>query len=522
MAEHADTRYWIGCVDDDQGFLESVGRLVDRTIRERPIDIPCEVELAIGAAQFNEALAEMNAEGSELAVLIADQVMPECSGLELIEQVREKRPGTSCVLLTGYAGMESARYAINHRLLDRYVSKPIENELDFAEVVTSELERFHLRRVEGIQAAQIRRQTTALQLANEHLEQLKHVAERVAYFSRDLRTLDLEEVLDLICNKAPELFGAKSCFLFVPDRDNQLTLWRERRVNCAAPVPPGIDVNRVLREAMATRRPAVATERGWCLGSVAEIADSQGCVVMPLWLTRDENFEPPSTPEQMMNTDTMPALLCLCGIENPGKVSRQVLEYKVLLINDILGANIANALAHIETDRLAHQDSLTSVRTRRVFDSLLTSEWLRFKRYDSTFAVILVDVDHLKEVNDTHGHAAGDEVLCRIAEVLDRESRRCDTVARYGGDEFAVICPETDIAGARVVADRIHAGVAQVEFSFATEGGGDGERGRPSVSIGVACANGKSSDAELLEAADRALYESKQAGRNRVSTERGA
>jgi len=516
MQRASDTTYWIGCVDDDQAFLESVGRLVRRTIREHPAPALCEVELAIGPDQLFEAADEMDAEGAELALLITDQIMPGCSGLELIERVKKNRPITSCVLLTGYAGLESARYAINNRLLNRYVCKPIESEKDFSEVIVSEVERFHLRRTEVMQAAQIRRQAEALSLANEHLERMKEIAEKVAYFSRDLRTLDLDEVLDLVSSKAPALFGAKSCFLFVPDRNNVLTLWRERRTNCLAHVPPSVDINKVMREAMATRKPAVAGERAWCLGAASDIADGEGCVVMPLWLNRG------GAPLDgglvvLEQSDEVPALLCLCGIEDTDSLSRQVLEYKVLLINDILGANIANALAHTETDRLAHEDSLTGARTRRVFDSVLAAEWERFGRYEAPFCVALVDVDLLKQINDSHGHATGDEVLCKIAEVMDKQSRRCDTVVRYGGDEFGLMLPETDIAGALVVLKRVQEDLAKATFSFLPDGAEPGAE-RPAVSIGIACSRGKESAADVVDAADRSLYQAKQAGRNRISS----
>ena len=517
MGQASDTTYWIGCVDDDQSFLESAGRLVSRTVREQPTPVPCEVELAIGPDQLFEAADEMDAEGAELALLITDQIMPNCSGLELIERVKKDRPTTSCVLLTGYAGLESARYAINNRLLNRYVCKPIENEKDFSEVIVSELERFDLRRTEGIQAAQIRRQAEALKLANEHLEQMRGIAERVAYFSRDLRTLDLDEVLDLVSSKAPALFGAKSCFLFVPNGNNELTLWRERRINCIANVPPSIDINKVLREAMMTRRPAVAGERGWCLGAASDVTDGKGCVVMPLWLNRTGE-----TPAQTLavsgKDDDVPALLCLCGIEETGNLSRQVLEYKVLLINDILGANIANALAHTETDRLAREDSLTGTKTRRVFDSILAAEWERFQRYESPFCIALIDADLLKQTNDSFGHAAGDEVLRQIADVMNRQSRRCDTVARYGGDEFGLILPETGIDGAVVILKRIQDAIERAAFSFLPDGSSAGG-GRPTVSIGAACPNGKASAEEVVEAADRSLYQAKRAGRNRISLE---
>jgi len=522
MEPASDTKYWIGCVDDDQAFLESTGKLISRALARDTAAVSCDVELALGVAQFDEAAEEMTAEGAELALLIADQIMPNCSGLELIERVKKDHPATSFVLLTGYAGLESARYAINNQLLDRYVCKPIEDEKDFAQVVMSELERFHLRRTEAVQAAQIQRQAEALRLANERLERMKKIAENVAYFSRELRTLDLDEVLDLVCSKAPQLFGAKSCLLFVPDANNKLTLWRERRVGCIAHVPPDVDINKVIREAMTTRKPAVATERDWCLGAANDAANRDGCVVMPLWLSR-EGAALPESPVQVDDGSDMPALLCLCGIENPENLARHILEYKVLLISDILGANLANALAHSETDRLAHEDSLTGAKTRRVFDSAIAAEWERFERYESPFCVALIDVDHLKHTNDTYGHAAGDEVLRKIADIAERKSRRCDTIARYGGDEFGLILPETGIGGAMVVLARIQEAIDETVFSFTPASGAADSpaMARSTVSVGVACSIGRSFVAEVIAAADRALYECKQTGRDRISTGAG-
>ena len=183
MPEQAsEHRYWIGCVDDDQPFLDSVGRLVHRTLEGERCEVHCEVELASGATQFAQVDQEMRTEGYDLALLITDQMMPSCTGLELIERVKNGHPDTSCVLLTGYAGLESARYAINHRLLDRYVCKPIEDLDQFSELVLGEVERHHLRRVEADQACEIVRRTRELHDANIRLEGMKRTAERVAYF----------------------------------------------------------------------------------------------------------------------------------------------------------------------------------------------------------------------------------------------------------------------------------------------------------------------------------------------------
>ncbi|MFO7897799.1 MAG: diguanylate cyclase [Planctomycetota bacterium] len=504
--ESANSRYWVGCVDDDRLFLESAGRLIERAVADRSLDVPCEVELASGADDFLALSGEMTEEGALLALLVTDQVMPGCSGLELIERVRGENPHTSCVLLTGYAGLESARYAINRHLLDQYVCKPIEDVEQFSDIVAGEVERFHLRRTESMQADEIEQQAEQLRQANQRLERMKDVAEQVAYFSRELRTLDIDEVLNLIRDKVPPLFGAKSAFLFVPDRENKLALWRERRLNCRAPVPPSLDVNKVMRQALMTRKSAVTVHRDWCLGSVEDVVavdgaapDDLACVVIVFELTRE-----PSPFDG--DAGHMPAVLCLCGIEDREGLSREVLEYKALIVNDILRANIANALAHAETRRMANEDSLTGAKTRRAFEQLLHAEWERYERYESDFCVALMDVDGLKRVNDRFGHAAGDEVIRRVAEIADRYSRRCDTVGRYGGDEFCLLLPETDEAGARRVVDRLVTELAAVEYELL-----EGEQA--TVSAGVANSSESASPHAMLMAADAALYRTKEARR---------
>lgn len=160
-----------------------------------------------------------------------------------------------------------------------------------------------------------------------------------------------------------------------------------------------------------------------------------------------------------------------------------------------------------ELERLSVTDGLTGLTNHRALMQRLQEEAMRSARSKHPFAVIMGDVDHFKQYNDDFGHPAGDEVLKRIAAVLRDATRAIDCVGRYGGEEFAVLLPETDAAGAMEVAERIRARVAGEGFPNRTM----------TMSIGVAEFPRDGERPEMVvAAADAALYEAKRAGRNRV------
>ena len=138
----------------------------------------------------------------------------------------------------------------------------------------------------------------------------------------------------------------------------------------------------------------------------------------------------------------------------------------------------------------------------------------RADRFGHSLALLMLDLDDFKRINDEHGHPKGDELLRRAARALHSESRWVDEPARYGGEEFAVALPETGLAGATEVAERIRARVEAEEVPL----GGSAEVIRITASIGVASLPGSASDVEtLVAAADAALYEAKRGGKNRVA-----
>ena len=163
--------------------------------------------------------------------------------------------------------------------------------------------------------------------------------------------------------------------------------------------------------------------------------------------------------------------------------------------------------------RFAFTDYLTGLRTRGYFEQQLELEFKRAERKQQKIALLMIDIDHFKVLNDTFGHHVGDQLLRDLSSILVKDMREVDTVARYGGEEFVIILPETTESGAMFVAQRLRRAVEQAKF-FA---GSPHTVQHLTISIGLAVYD---TDAQfkrdLLEFADTALYAAKHAGRNRV------
>ncbi len=169
--------------------------------------------------------------------------------------------------------------------------------------------------------------------------------------------------------------------------------------------------------------------------------------------------------------------------------------------------------ARVQLDVLATRDELTGVFNRRQFLVLADREWARCRRYDMGAAMVMLDVDHFKRVNDLNGHLAGDLMLREIARAAGETLRHADILGRFGGEEFIVFLPHTDTLGALDVAERIRERVAAIKLEWR------GQQIATTVSLGVATL-GISHDTvgALIADADRALYTAKDAGRNCVRT----
>ncbi len=172
---------------------------------------------------------------------------------------------------------------------------------------------------------------------------------------------------------------------------------------------------------------------------------------------------------------------------------------------------LEDMLTRVES--LAIMDPLTGIYNRRRFESIFTSEFKRAMRYQLPLTCMMIDIDHFKLINDAHGHQEGDTVLKEIARIIQTTIREVDTPARWGGEEFVVLSPNTSKEKSLLAAERLRKAVASHEFSRT-------ETKKATISIGVAGLPDPSIDSQdkLIHAADLAMYEAKKNGRNRVES----
>lgn len=190
---------------------------------------------------------------------------------------------------------------------------------------------------------------------------------------------------------------------------------------------------------------------------------------------------------------------------------REMLE----VVANQVAVTVQNARLYAQMENMAHFDALTGIANRRAFQNKLKETMARHKRSGRVFGLVITDIDHFKSVNDTYGHPVGDEVLREVGRLFREQLREIDVPARYGGEEFVLILEDTDLEGARHVANRLREAIAALRFET--------EKGvlQCTISMGIAMGPWDSDEPQtLIDLADQALYYSKENGRNQVSVYR--
>jgi diguanylate cyclase (GGDEF)-like protein len=201
-----------------------------------------------------------------------------------------------------------------------------------------------------------------------------------------------------------------------------------------------------------------------------------------------------------------------------GRLTPDVAMFALLAVHLLLSVAVSFLTGYMVVTRLvrklqhlSHHDSLTGLLNRRAIEYLLARESQRLQRFGEQFSLLIIDIDHFKRINDRLGHAAGDAVLCAVAQALQAHAREVDRVARFGGEEFCALLPHTLHDGALLAAERLRYAINQISIPWSDE------VIAVTISVGVATADHPSETLEaLLKRADQALYKAKSEGRNRV------
>jgi len=235
---------------------------------------------------------------------------------------------------------------------------------------------------------------------------------------------------------------------------------------------------------------------------------------------QDNRFRPVKTTNEVRSVLAAPIVVerQMVGVIRLNGFEAGMFTVPDLRILEALSLMASLALENLQLLARLHEgavhDNLTGLYTRKFFDERLNEEILRAGRYQTGFGVLLMDIDHFKRYNDTYGHAAGDQVLVRFAQTLQRLARPVDLVARYGGEEFIMILPQTTPEQIREMAEAIRRTIESDVFQFGSE---PAMVERVTVSIGLSVFPQEATIAsQLVRVADMRLYQAKESGRNRV------
>jgi diguanylate cyclase (GGDEF)-like protein len=491
-------------IDDDQDFLQSMKIAVSTKLLAAGNGFELEPHFLNDPKEGLTFTHELIDEEEKIAVIVSDQQMPELTGIEFFEKATKIAPKAVKILLTGYASLDSAKYAINNQILDQYISKPIEDYNNFACLIKNSIKTYHSVEAKERADLQIKQYVHELERKNERIRRMHLAAEKIAYLAQGFRKLDLEEVFDLIITKLPGIFNAQYSSLFLLNEEtNRLEMVRSNHLSQAYTKSLELDERSPMLVALRENKIIVLpeiTNAPYDFLNKKNLGSS--CIIIPFILGGDQGE--PEIPVSREGVKGVLNMACINEME-----SEDIVNYTAALIKNILGINILNARLHQKTQRLALFDGLTGLYNKHIFMEFLRREYDSSLRDETAFFLAMIDVDDFKVVNDTHGHRIGDEVLSQVGMLFRNASRKSDIISRFGGDEFAWIIRGRDRVRTLAAFERLRGEVLAADFPNNIS---------LSVSIGVAQYDPQVREPveNLIDRADRALYQAKRKGKNRV------
>jgi len=326
--------------------------------------------------------------------------------------------------------------------------------------------------------------------------------EQITPLARQINCLDIERIAEVCIKNIPNLVGVRFASLYMLDEtNNMLHLYKHNH--------PFL-INKIVSLNQNPPSPMVMAVRSKQLMLVGDIDTHKKPIIRKSQRAFAENYK--------TNNCAIAPLICqdrVVGVLNLADKtsSNQFNSGDIALIelfSQLVGASIGNIRLFEKIQRQATTDGLTGLVNHKTFYEILEKELWRSRRYGGQISLIMVDVDNLKKTNDTYGHRAGDKVIREISRKIKECIRQIDTAARYGGDEFAVILPNTSLSDATIVAQRMVNVVASSPATWKRD------LIPLSISVGLGQYDADTNPEDITSRSDQALYSAKQAGKNTV------
>lgn len=450
-------------IDDDPNLRKTLSDI----LRTKGYDVVSAKDGAEGIGLLQERPVD---------IALIDLRLPDMSGIEVLAEVKKRSPSTDAIILTGNATLDSAIEATNRGAFS-YLQKPY----DIDQLL------LHLKRAMEKRASEeeIIRQSSELQRTNSELQALYDISlaisqtiEMEKLFPEILKTLTGMEML--------RIEGKGAIFLVEGD---MLCL-----ISHVGLSEKDLEVCSTIRTGDCLCGLAAAT--GEIIISKDSLADMRHTKKRPDMAPHGHIVVP------LKSASGVEGVLCLYT-SHGSRINIKVL-HMLSSVGSQLGIAIANSKLYEEAKSSSLHDALTGLANRRLLEIVFHKSVARAARSGKPLSVVMIDIDHFKDYNDTFGHVAGDKILSELARIIASKTREADLAVRYGGEEFLLLLHETGSEGARTVAETLRKTVEQ-ELGI-------------TISLGVAVMSGTftTTKEDFISRADEALYRAKQKGRNRV------
>jgi len=505
------------CVDDERIILSSLKSQLQNNLAGS-----YQIELAESGEEALELLEELSEKNIEVPLVVTDQIMGGMYGDELLVHIKKQLPKTLGIMLTGQASTSAVGEAVNRAGLFRYISKPWDAE-DFIQTVKTALDTYSQREKLILHEAY----QQALNKVLQRMLQPKSFKEQIS------------EVLNIVL-QAPGFNELKKGSIFIEplyqrktdlqaldmvaeenhgyDSENPSFQQHLKNFKEIEPQAELICIEKTERyyQAPITLSANVLTE----VDNPDSVSSDN--IVGLLCLYVSPSYRESSETEAFISSvcHTIANMIRLSqhilAIEQHGVKLEELVEQRTAELNRALKTHARNnnilRKTNKELEYYATTDELTGLLNRRCLFERADQEAYRSKRYGRSMVLAMLDIDFFKAVNDKYGHQAGDCVLAQIAKVLANNMREHDIIGRIGGEEFAIVMPDTELVGGKELCERIRLAIYEEQITIGSQSVS------VSTSIGITSLGAhETAICAAMSRADQALYDSKHKGRNLIS-----